>query len=175
MSPGTPSQTVGPYLSIGLSWNEGPHVVAADEPGAIWVRGVIRDGAGTIVPDALVETWQADPQGRFHTPGFRGFARCGTDDDGRWAIRTLKPGPVGSQAPHLAVSVFARGLLHRVVTRLYFADEPTANATDPVLASIPAERRGTLLATPRADGYHFDINLQGTDDQGTDETVFFTF
>ena len=167
----TPSQTVGPYLSIGLTWDDGPYVVAADTPGAFWVRGQVRDGAGALVPDALVETWQADPDGRFDT-AFRGFGRCPTDDDGRYAIRTRKPGVVASaagspQAPHLDVSVFARGLLHRVVTRIYFADEP-ANATDPVLSSVPRDRRPTLIATSADDGYRFDIHLQGND-----ETVFF--
>jgi protocatechuate 3,4-dioxygenase, alpha subunit len=168
-APGTPSQTVGPYLSIGLTWDEGPHVVAADAPGAVWIRGEIRDGAGALIPDALVETWQPDAGGRFHTLGFRGFGRCPTGDDGRYAIRTVKPGVVVGQAPHIDVTVLARGLLHRVVTRIYFADEAAANATDPVLASVPAERRGTLIAPVTEDGYRFDITLQGPD-----ETVFFT-
>ena len=82
-SPGTPSQTVGPYLAIGLTWEQGPHVVAADAPGAVWIRGEIRDGSGKVVHDALVETWQADGEGRFHPPGFRGLGRCPTADDGR--------------------------------------------------------------------------------------------
>jgi len=164
----TPSQTVGPYLSIGLTWDEGPHVVAADAPGAVWLRGEIRDGRGDVVKDALVETWQSDPSGRFHTPGFRGLGRCATDDDGRYAIRTVKPGVVQDQAPHLDMSVFARGLLHRVVTRVYFADEPAANAADPVLAGLPEAARATLLAGPAAGGYQLDIHLQGPH-----ETVFF--
>jgi protocatechuate 3,4-dioxygenase alpha subunit len=167
----TPSQTVGPYLGIGLPWPDGPDVVADNTPGAFWIHGEIRDGARALVQDALVETWQADPDGRFGG-AFRGFGRCPTDDDGRYAIRTRKPGPVaapggGLQAPHLDVSVFARGLLHRVVTRIYFADEP-ANATDPVLMSVPEQRRSTLIALPDGDGYRFDIHLQGEH-----ETVFF--
>ena len=167
----TPSQTVGPFLSIGLQWDDGPYVVPGDTPGAFWLRGVVRDGAGAVVQDALVETWQADPDGRFGG-AFRGFGRCPTDGDGQYAIRTRKPGPVaapdgGTQAPHIDVSVFARGLLHRVVTRIYFAGEP-ANAADPILAAVPADRRVTLIATPAGDGYRFDIRLQGTD-----ETVFF--
>jgi protocatechuate 3,4-dioxygenase, alpha subunit len=168
-APGTPSQTVGPYLSIGLTWDEGPRVVAAGMPGAVWIRGEVRDGEGSPIPDALVETWQPDADGRFHAPGFRGLGRCPTGDDGRYAIRTVKPGVVEGQAPHIAVTVLARGLLHRVVTRIYFADEPAANAADPLLARVPAGRRGTLIADRTGDGYRFDICLQGPD-----ETVFFT-
>ena len=182
--PTTPSQTVGPYLGIGLVWDDGPDVVADGTPGAIWLRGLLLDGAGEPVTDALVETWQADPDGRFDHPddprgpvaraGFRGFGRCPTDAAGAWAVRTLKPGPLpdgegGLQAPHVDVSVFARGLTQRLVTRLYFADEPAANAADPVLTALPdAERRATLVAAPSTDGYRFDIVLQGDH-----ETVFF--
>ena len=123
------------------------------------------DGHGEPVPDHLIETWQASPV----ADDFRGFARCGLDDaGGAWEIVTLKPGPVDGQAPHIDVSVFARGLLDRVVTRIYFADEPEANAADPVLGAVPADRRETLLAQPVTGGYRFDIRLQG---QG--ETVFF--
>ena len=183
----TPSQTVGPYFAIGLPFDVGPFVVPEDTPGAIHVTGTILDGAGIPIPDFLLETWQADPDGRFadmHGYGgpspvahFRGFARYGVEDgDGTFDILTLKPGPLPTpptlgdavQAPHIDVSLFARGTLHRVVTRIYFADEPEANAADPVLALVPAERRGTLLAEPVAGGYRFDIRLQGGD-----ETVFF--
>jgi protocatechuate 3,4-dioxygenase, alpha subunit len=180
--PLTPSQTVGPFFSHALPWQDGPDVVPETTPGAFWLRGRVTDGAKEPVPDALIETWQADPEGRFAHPedprgavtGFRGFGRCGTDDDGWYAIRTCKPGAVpagdGSvQAPHIDVSVFARGLLDRVVTRVYFADEPDANAADPVLNSIPDRAaRATLLAQPSADGYRFDIRLQNQN-----ETVFF--
>lgn len=184
----TPSQTVGPYLAIGLPWPDGPFVVPEGTPGAITISGLVLDGAGEPVPDALVETWQADPDGRFDHPddprgavapapaGFRGFGRCPTDDDGRYRIVTLRPGAVPgpdgqTQAPHLDVSVFARGLLDRVVTRIYFADAAQANAADPVLGSIAdADRRATLIATAEAGGtaFRFDIRLQG---EG--ETVFF--
>ena len=182
----TPSQTVGPFLALGLPWPDGPQVVPPGTPGAFWISGRLLDGAGQPVPDGLVETWQADPAGRFNhpddprgavspaIPGFRGFGRCPTDRDGRWRIHTVKPGVLPgpgatTQAPHLDVSVLARGLLHRVVTRIYFADEPTANAADPVLTSLaePADR-ATLLAAPTPDGYRFDIRLQGAG-----ETVFF--
>ncbi len=182
--PTTPSQTVGPFFSIGLPWDAGPFAVTPDLPGAITIGGTVYDGNSDPVPDALIETWQADPAGRFadlHRHGggseldrFRGFARCGTDGaDARYEIVTIKPGRVpwpegGEQAPHIAVSVFARGMLHRVVTRIYFADEPAANAEDPILARVAEERRLTLLAEPLDGGYRFDIHLQGPN-----ETVFF--
>lgn len=180
----TPSQTVGPYLSIALRWPDGPYAVPEGTPGAVWLRGRVLDGTGTAVTDAMVETWQADPAGRFdhpddprgavraEVPGFRGFGRSETVD-GEFAVLTLKPGRVpdesgGLQAPHVDVSVFARGLLDRVVTRLYFADEPVANAHDPVLTALPEASRATLLAESTDDGYRLDVVLQG---EG--ETVFF--
>ena len=173
--PRTPSQTVGPYLALGLPWPDGPFVVPDGTPGAIWIRGRVLDGAGEPVSDALVETWQADDEGRFGHPAarqagpttFRGFGRCPTDADGRYAILTLKPAPVpavegGLQAPHVDVTVFARGLLKQLVTRLYFSDEAAANDADPALRSIAdAARRATLIAERGADGYRFDIHLQG--------------
>jgi protocatechuate 3,4-dioxygenase, alpha subunit len=180
----TPSQTVGPFFSIGLPWDGGADAVPEGTPGAIRISGTVYDGEGEVVPDALIETWQADPEGRFADleghggpsalADFRGFARSGYEDgDGTWAIRTVKPGPVPgpdgtAQAPHIDVSVFGRGMLHRVVTRIYFADEPEANAADPVLAAVPGDRRDTLLAEPTDHGYRFDIHLQGPR-----ETVFF--
>jgi protocatechuate 3,4-dioxygenase, alpha subunit len=192
VSPGiTPSQTVGPFLAIGLPWPDGPNVVPLGTPDAIVIEGCVYDGAGQPVPDALVETWQADPASRFDHPddprgravppaGFRGFGRCATDPAGNYRIVTLRPGPLprpdgGMEAPHLDVSVFARGLLDRVVTRIYFSDETHADSADPVLASIAdAERRATLIAAavPGLNGagrhFRFDVRLQG---EG--ETVFF--
>jgi protocatechuate 3,4-dioxygenase alpha subunit len=164
--PQTPSQTIGPFFAVGLCWADGPDVVAEGTPGAVQLGGRVLDGAGAPVPDALVETWQADPEGRF-TSGFRGFGRCPTDPEGRWAIRTVKPGPLpapdgGLEAPHLNVSVFARGLLNRVVTRVYFPDEAAANAADPLLASIAdPEACARLVAVAEGDGLRFDIRLQG--------------
>jgi protocatechuate 3,4-dioxygenase, alpha subunit len=176
--PLTPSQTIGPFFAVGLPWPDGPDVVAADTPGARWIGGRVVDGAGDPVSDALVETWQADPAGCFAHPddprgpasgrtGFRGFGRCATDAEGRWAVRTVKPGPLpvpggGVEAPHLNVSVFARGLLNRLVTRIYFPDEAEANAADPVLASIPdPAARARLVAVAEGDRLRFDLHLQG--------------
>jgi protocatechuate 3,4-dioxygenase, alpha subunit len=180
----TPSQTVGPYFAIGLPWPEGPNAVAPGTPGAIAIRGTLFDGAGEPIPDYLIETWQADPDGRFADmwgyggpstlEGFRGFARMGQEDgDGSFEFVTVKPGPVtlpsgAVAAPHIDVSLFARGMLNRCVTRIYFADEEAANAADPVLATVPADRRSTLLAVPVDGGYQLDIRLQGAG-----ETVFF--
>ena len=171
--PTTPSQTVGPFFAIELPYGDGRYVVPEGTAGAVWLRGRVLDGDGAPVPDALVESWQADPGGRFGGD-FRGFARAGTDDEGRWAILTLKPGPVpgGSeetpQAPHVDLAIFARGLLHQVVTRLYFGDEAQANDTDPVLAGLDEQARATLVARRGADGYELDIHLQGPH-----ETTFF--
>jgi protocatechuate 3,4-dioxygenase alpha subunit len=180
----TPSQTVGPYFAIGLPWPEGPFAVPPGTPGAIKIAGMVYDGRGDPVPDHLIETWQADSEGCFadllgygggsELDGFRGFARCGAEDgDGGYELLTVKPGQVPGpggalQAPHIAVSVFARGMLHRCVTRIYFADEEAANAADPMLATVPADRRSTLIAAVADEGYRFDIRLQGPG-----ETVFF--
>ncbi|MGH3585944.1 MAG: protocatechuate 3,4-dioxygenase subunit alpha, partial [Pseudonocardia sp.] len=134
----TPSQTVGPFLSIGLTWPGGHLVVPEGSSGAIRISGVLRDGAGEPVTDGVIETWQADAEGRFDHPddprgasgsGFEGFGRCPTDDQGRFEIVTIKPGALGDgQAPHIDVSVLARGLLDRLATRIYFPDEAAANA-----------------------------------------------
>jgi len=184
--PLTPSQTVGPYFAMRLPWPEGPCVVPDGTPGAVTVFGRLHDGAGDPVPDGLVETWQAGPDGRLAHPAdprgplpdgdlrFRGFGRCPTGHDGTYKIVTLKPGPLPAgdgrvEAPHLDVSVFARGMLDRTVTRLYFPDEPAANHADPVLQTVPAHRRHTLVAVPAGPGLlRFDIHLQGPS-----ETVFF--
>ncbi len=182
----TPSQTVGPYFSMRLPWPEGPYVVPAGTPGAITIYGRLYDGAGDPVPDGLIETWQASPGGRFAHPAdprgpvpdgdtaFRGFGRAPTGHDGTYTIVTLKPGPLPAgdgrtQAPHIDVSVFSRGMLDRSVTRIYFPDEEAANDADPVLESVPAGRRATLIAAPAGDNLlRFDIHMQGED-----ETVFF--
>ena len=183
MSGPTPAQTVGPFLHIAMDWEDGPNAVREGTPGAVWLHGRVFDGDGEPVADGMVETWQADPDGRFDHPddprgpsrtdGFRGFGRSCTDADGGWEVLTLKPGPLpaedgGTEAPHVDVSVFARGLLHRLVTRIYFEDEADLNAADPTLSAVDPARRPTLVARSDDRGYRIDFRLQG---EG--ETVFF--
>jgi protocatechuate 3,4-dioxygenase alpha subunit len=156
--PLTPSQTVGPFFRIGLSTTIGSHVVGEGMPGAVRISGQVFDGAGEPVPDAMIETWQSE-----------GAGRCATDEEGHFAIVTSKPSGDGSSgAPHLDVSVFARGLLTRLVTRLYFPDEREANDADPVLRTLSPAERATLVAVREDGGLRFDIHLQGAS-----ETVFF--
>jgi protocatechuate 3,4-dioxygenase, alpha subunit len=193
----TPSQTVGPYFAYGLTPAQygypaltsiaSPDLRCPDVQGQeIRIEGRVLDGAGAPVDDAMIEIWQADPQGRYPrryaqpadargNVAFGGFGRCGTgtDPQNRFVFQTLKPGAVDeSQAPHVNVIVFMRGLLSHLYTRIYFADEAAANAEDPVLKSVPEERRGTLIAERSEDGgvavYRFDIHMQGDK-----ETVFF--
>jgi|SRR5215211_5123803 len=180
----TPSQTVGPFFNIGLPGQKPPELVADGTDGAVRVEGTVFDGEGEPVPDALIEVWQANAAGRYAhpedtrdelplDPGFRGFGRCETDEDGRYGFLTVKPGPVpapggGMQAPHLAVSVFARGLLKQLATRIYFPDEEEANAADAILQSVDPERRSTLVASELDGRLRFDVRLQGDG-----ETVFF--
>jgi protocatechuate 3,4-dioxygenase alpha subunit len=181
----TPSQTVGPFFHIGLSSNGGRELVAPGSHGAIRIEGIVTDGEGTPVNDALIEIWQANEAGRYAHPadsreelplqdGFGGFGRCDTDELGHYGFVTVKPGRVPGpngvmQAPHIEVSVFARGLLKRVATRIYFPGEEQANREDPVLALIEdPDRRSTLLATEEDGIYRFDIHLQGDR-----ETAFF--
>jgi protocatechuate 3,4-dioxygenase alpha subunit len=180
----TPSQTIGPFFAYALTPRAygGPELateqVATDGIAGerIRVEGTVYDGDGLPVGDAMIEIWQADPQGRFHVSGnagFTGFGRAETTAEGRYFFETVRPGglpgPGGArQAPHLTVSVFARGVLVRLATRIYFSDE-AANDGDPVLALVPAGRRDTLIAQRGGDGvFRFDIRLQG---EG--ETVFF--
>ena len=156
----TPSQTVGPFFWFGLCARPCNELAR----GGVRVVGRVLDGAGEPIPDAMVEIWQADESGRYR--GNFGWARCGTDDDGRFWFATVKPGRVDRQAPHLAVLVFARGLLKPVLTRMYFPDED--NSGDPVLSSVESERRATLVAVPDGNELRFDVHLQGER-----ETVFF--
>jgi protocatechuate 3,4-dioxygenase, alpha subunit len=189
----TPSQTVGPFFAYGLTPEQygypfrslaGPVLVDSDTPGErIRITGRVLDGEGNPVPDAMIEIWQADGEGRYAHPvdtrgsnvRFKGFGRCGTgtEPENRFVFETIKPGRVGDgQAPHVNVIVFMRGMLCHVYTRIYFDDEAEANARDPVLASVDEPRRRTLIAvrntTPAGTVYRFDLHMQGPD-----ETVFF--
>jgi protocatechuate 3,4-dioxygenase alpha subunit len=177
MKAATASQTAGPYWHL-IDFPEWADLTRADGPNAgvagerISLTGRITDGDGAPAPDALVEVWQAGPDGQYEA-GFHGFGRCATDSDGRFRFATVKPGPVPGlgnalQAPHITIAIFARGLMKHVITRAYFAGE-ALNATDPVLTLVqdPA-RRATLLAKPGAAGeWTLDIVLQGAN-----ETVF---
>ncbi|MFK0211528.1 MULTISPECIES: protocatechuate 3,4-dioxygenase subunit alpha [unclassified Streptomyces] len=179
----TPAQTVGPFYGYALPFPGGPDLAPAGHPDTLTVHGHVYDGAGAPVPDALLEIWQPGPDGdRAGAPGslrtdpvtgghagrdgvtFTGFGRVATDADGRWAIRTLPP----AGAPYLSVCVFARGLLHHLFTRIYLPGPDTD--ADPLLASLPADRRRTLLAAGNARTLRFDIRLQGPE-----ETVFLDF
>jgi protocatechuate 3,4-dioxygenase, alpha subunit len=156
----TPSQTVGPYFSLGLLEPPAKELV----PGGLLITGRVLDGAGDPISDAMVEIWQADEEGRYRA-GF-GWGRSGCDHDGRYSFVTCKPGSVDGQAPHLTVMVFARGLLKAVLTRMYFPDEEAANAADRVLSSL--DDPSPLVAQATDEGLEFDIRLQGDD-----ATVFF--
>lgn len=148
--PRTPSQTVGPFFSFGLCTRPMHELVPPGSQAAVRVCGQVLDGAGQPLPDAMLEVWREG----------LGFGRCGTDDDGRFEFVIAPPRAVAGQAPHLAVLVFARGLLKPLLTRLYLPDE-AANAGDPVLSALPAEQAATMIATPDGDGLRFDIHLQG--------------
>lgn len=198
----TPSQTVGPYFAYGMApkgrgkwspddgvyhWKEtiGEAMATADVTGQrIKIEGCVTDGDGVPMKDALIEVWQADAQGRYAdarrgplpNAAFKGFGRSSTGPDGVYGFDTIKPGQVAGpkgqmQAPHIVVCLFARGMLRQVYTRLYFEGE-AANASDPILALVPAERRDTLIAKKQTRGgdivYRFDIRVQGDN-----ETVFF--
>jgi protocatechuate 3,4-dioxygenase alpha subunit len=183
---GTTSQTIGPYLRIGLEWMVVEDLIAQGGSGQrVRIEGRIVDGDGKPVNDAAVEIWQANSHGKYASPediqdkplepGFRGYGRSLTDDAGAFRFRTVKPGRVpgpGSklQAPHITVTIFMRGLLKQLLTRMYFPDD-AANGDDPVLNLVPAERRATLIAKQRADGaLEWNVVLQGKN-----ETVFFDF
>ncbi|CAN5357536.1 protocatechuate 3,4-dioxygenase subunit alpha [soil metagenome] len=194
MSNITPSQTVGPYFKYGLTpgndyqWNDafGNDLVTSDVTGErIRIVGQVFDGAGVVIPDAMLEIWQADAQGRFADPrdkravpntAFKGFGRCGADANGGYFFRTIRPGSVPGpggkpQAPHILLAIFARGMTQQAVTRIYFEDQKAANAADPILALVPADRRPTLIARREpgdVTAFCFDVHIQGGS-----ETVFF--
>ncbi len=180
----TPSQTVGPYLHLGLTDAWSISCIASERVKGDRVGLTFRvlDGEGKPVPDAMIELWQADSEGNYSRSvgneggaGFAGFGRMATAEDGSCTFETIRPGCIAGpgetvQAPHINVSVLGRGILKRMSTRLYFAGEP-ANDADPILALVPENRRPTLLAQPdpaRASNWIFDVRLRG---EG--ETVFF--
>lgn len=174
----TPGQTVGPFFGYALPFERGSELVPPGTPGAIQFHGIVTDGTGAPVPDALLEIWQADgdgnvPQasGALNRDGwtFTGWGRAATDDDGHYTFSTIAPGPTKPDAaPFILVTMFARGLLNRLFTRAYLPGDRLAR--DPLLASVPAERRPTLIAVAEDRGLRFDISLQGPD-----ETVFLTY
>ncbi len=192
--PETPSQTAGPYVHIGLTPNfAGIRDVYASDPGSRQVNdetrgkrtriyGTVYDGEGEPVKDAVLEIWQADAGGVYRSPqdprdgdpNFAGWGRTAANlETGEWSFETIKPGRVPYsdvllQAPHIVLWIVARGINVGLQTRIYFDTESDANAEDPLLAMIPAERRETLIAEVQGDGsYHFDVRLQGEN-----ETVF---
>ncbi|MEV7289003.1 protocatechuate 3,4-dioxygenase subunit alpha [Streptomyces sp. NPDC093252] len=186
----TPSHTVGPFYGYALPFTGGAEIAPLGHPDTLTVHGYVTDGEGQPLPDALVEIWGPDPDGRIsRTDGsirrdaasggyagrngveFTGWGRVQTDADGHWYVRTLRPGARGSSAPYLSVCVFARGLLVHLFTRVYLPGDEAALAADPLLSALPDTRRDTLIARPEAPGaYRFDIRLQG---EG--ETVFLEF
>ena len=151
--PPTPSQTVGPFFGFALPFEGGPNV----DGGTARIEGQLLDGAGEPIPDGLLEAWQGGQ-----------FARCSTDAEGAFHFTVLKPAAAPGEAPHLNLTVHARGLLRHLVTRVYFPDEEEANAADPVLRKVDPERRPTLVARQDGDLLRFDVRLQGDG-----ETVFF--
>lgn len=193
----TPSQTVGPFFHYSLPWKgcadlrgdsdigartelfpvehyvlASPSAKGEVEGEPIVIEGVVLDADGRVVPDAMIEIWQADAAGRYvdgsDDTGFIGWGRASTGEDGVYRFLTIRPGRVDArQAPHIAVGVFGRGVIKRLATRLYFEDD-IANAADPILALVPAERRETLIARKAGAVWRFDIVLQGDR-----ETVFF--
>jgi protocatechuate 3,4-dioxygenase alpha subunit len=181
----TPSQTVGPFLHIGLKPLENIDLAKDATSGErITVTGTVYDGDGKPIPDAMLDIWQANAAGKYNhpedkqdkkfDPGFKGFGRCCTDADGKFRFLTIKPGQVPGpgntlQAPHIVVAVFMRGMLKHAYTRIYFGDEKTANDADPILARIEEPgRKETLMSQRSGNEYRWDIHMQGDK-----ETVFF--
>ncbi|MGA8923931.1 MAG: protocatechuate 3,4-dioxygenase subunit alpha [Candidatus Dormiibacterota bacterium] len=153
----TPSQTIGPFFGFALPFEDDANAVAPQAAGAVRIEGQVLDGAGEPVPDALLEVWHGEQ-----------LARCRTDAEGAFHFILSKPEAATGAAPFLNVTVFARGLLRQLCTRIYFPDERAANDADPVLARVEPQRRQTLVARQDAGVLHFDVRLQGED-----ETVFF--
>jgi protocatechuate 3,4-dioxygenase alpha subunit len=177
----TASQTVGPFFELGLGWLYCDDLAGAEPAGEVFrLQGQLFDADGEPIPDAVLEFWHANEDGHYPHPedpastrvkrAFRGFGRVATRADGSFGIRSVMPGSVQGQAPHVSVLVFMRGLLKPVASRIYFDGHP-ANVNDPVLALVPPERRSTLLASPKGKGsWLWNVRMQGKD-----ETVFFEY
>lgn len=176
----TPGQTVGPFFGYALPYDGGGDLVPVRHPGAVRLHGTVYDGAGEPIPDALIEIWQADETGEVPRDTgsrardgwtFTGFGRAAVDPEGHYSFTTVLPGPTREgAAPFFAVTVFARGLLHRLLTRAYLPLDDVAAAADPFLSTVPQDRRRTLITRADEHGLVFDIRLQGSD-----ETVFLSF
>lgn len=170
----TPGQTVGPFFHCGLPYPDDNRLVPGTHPGAVRLHGTVYDGAGAGIPDALIEVWQPGPDGgvvrqagslRRDGAGFTGWGRCATDAAGHYDFSTLPP---GGRAAFFAITVFARGLLHRLFTRAYLPHPDPAG--EPLPAGLDAARRSTLLCAAEPGGYRFDIHLQGVH-----ETAFLAY
>jgi protocatechuate 3,4-dioxygenase alpha subunit len=178
--PATPGQTVGPFYGYALPYPGDNELVPPGHRDAVRLHGTVYDGAGNPVPDALIEIWQADgdgevprSEGSLRRDGwtFTGFGRAAVDGKGHYTFTTVRPGPTRAGAPaFFAMTIFARGLLNRLFTRVYLPDDSDALAADALLASLPEDRRSTLVATDDEHGYRFDLRLQGDG-----ETVFLAF
>ena len=175
----TPGQTVGPFFGYALPFPQDSTLVPPGHPAAVRLHGRVLDGGGAPVPDAILELWQADPtgavvqqEGSLHRDGwtFTGWGRASTDDTGHYTFSTLVPGAEPGKAPFFALTVFARGLLNRLFTRAYLPADEALLAADPLLASLQPDERATLMTVADAQGYVFDVRLQGED-----ETVFLRY
>jgi protocatechuate 3,4-dioxygenase alpha subunit len=175
----TPGQTVGPFYGYALPFPDGDKLVPTSHPDAVRLHGRVYDGHGNPVPDALLEIWQADAAGSVvQEPGslrrdgytFTGWGRAATDEVGHYDFTTVLPGAGAGKAPFIAVTVVARGLLNRLFTRVYLPGDEVALGADPLLSSLPEDRRSTLVATRDETGLKFDVVLQGEN-----ETVFLSY
>ncbi len=177
----TPSQTIGPFFGFALPRPGMAAVVPHGTAAGMTLAGTVYDAAGEPIRDALIELWQADPQGRLpvappagSAPRFRGFGRCATDREGRYCFHTVQPGAIldgagALQTPHMCLVVFARGLLNKLLTRVYLPGE-ARNAADPLLSALPEDQRITLIAQPEGVNLRHDVHLSGAH-----ETVFLAF
>jgi protocatechuate 3,4-dioxygenase alpha subunit len=176
----TPGQTIGPFFGFALPYDGGDQLVPLEHPNAVRLTGLVLDGDGHPVPDAMIEIWQADAHGRIQPRSgslrrdgyaFTGWGRAATDITGRYSFTTVRPGPASEgKLPFFAMTVFARGLTNRLFTRAYLPASPDAVATDGLLGSLPEDRRRTLIATEDGNELSFNVRLQGEE-----ETVFLAF